>query len=88
MRRDDPGRNVHLPRLPGRGTALRMEEGRPRMGLTSRPTPAPESQQPAPPSPPPSDPVLLPQPKALGVLSRVAPKPLKCVPKWGPPNPP
>ncbi|MGY5001774.1 NADH-quinone oxidoreductase subunit B [Streptomyces griseus] len=53
------------------------------MGLTSRPTPAPESQQPAPPSPPPSDPVLLPEPKRLGVLSRLAPEPMKVVLNWG-----
>ncbi|MGW6284260.1 MULTISPECIES: NADH-quinone oxidoreductase subunit B [unclassified Streptomyces] len=50
------------------------------MGLTSRPTPA--SQQPAPP-PPPSDPVLLPEPKRLGVLSRLAPEPMKVVLNWG-----
>ncbi|MFJ8971948.1 NADH-quinone oxidoreductase subunit B [Streptomyces anulatus] len=49
------------------------------MGLTSRPTPA--SQQPAP--PPPSDPVLLPEPKRLGVLSRLAPEPMKVVLNWG-----
>lgn len=49
------------------------------MGLTSRPTPA--SQQPA--APPPSDPVLLPEPKRLGVLSRLAPEPMKVVLNWG-----
>ncbi|MEV6433576.1 NADH-quinone oxidoreductase subunit B [Streptomyces anulatus] len=49
------------------------------MGLTSRPTPA--SQQPAP--PPPSDPVPLPEPKRLGVLSRLAPEPMKVVLNWG-----
>ncbi|MFE2976476.1 NADH-quinone oxidoreductase subunit B [Streptomyces sp. NPDC059258] len=57
------------------------------MGLTSRPTPAPESQQPAPPPPSPSaspsDPVLLPEPKRLGVLSRLAPEPMKVVLNWG-----
>ncbi|EWS93814.1 NADH dehydrogenase subunit I B [Streptomyces filamentosus NRRL 11379] len=58
-----------------------MEEGRPRMGLTSRPTPA--SQQPAPPLPPAADPVLLPEPKRLGVLSRLAPEPMKVVLNWG-----
>ncbi|WP_097872136.1 NADH-quinone oxidoreductase subunit B [Streptomyces sp. rh34] len=47
------------------------------MGLTSRPTPA--SQQ----SAPPSDPVLLPEPKRLGVLSRLAPEPMKVVLNWG-----
>ncbi|MFJ6610540.1 NADH-quinone oxidoreductase subunit B [Streptomyces sp. NPDC091289] len=53
------------------------------MGLTSRPTP--ESQQPAPPAPPRSspDPVLLPEPKRLGVLSRLAPEPMKVVLNWG-----
>ncbi|UZI29383.1 NADH-quinone oxidoreductase subunit B [Streptomyces sp. VB1] len=52
------------------------------MGLTSRPTPA--SQQPAsPPSPSSSDPVLLPEPKRLGVLSRLAPEPMKVVLNWG-----
>ncbi|MFJ7527320.1 NADH-quinone oxidoreductase subunit B [Streptomyces griseus] len=49
------------------------------MGLTSRPTPA--SRQPA--SPPPADPVLLPEPKRLGVLSRLAPEPMKVVLNWG-----
>ncbi|WNF28892.1 NADH-quinone oxidoreductase subunit B family protein [Streptomyces sp. C11-1] len=47
------------------------------MGLTSRPTSA--SQQPA----SPSDPVLLPEPKRLGVLSRLAPEPMKVVLNWG-----
>ncbi|MFH9135428.1 NADH-quinone oxidoreductase subunit B [Streptomyces sp. NPDC017524] len=53
------------------------------MGLTSRPTSA--SQQPAPPPPPPtsSDAVLLPEPKRLGVLSRLAPEPMKVVLNWG-----
>ncbi|MFD4233716.1 NADH-quinone oxidoreductase subunit B [Streptomyces sp. NPDC058542] len=51
------------------------------MGLTSRPTPA--SQQPAPPPSPPSDPVLLPEPKRLGALSRLAPEPMKVVLNWG-----
>ncbi|MER7700586.1 MULTISPECIES: NADH-quinone oxidoreductase subunit B family protein [unclassified Streptomyces] len=47
------------------------------MGLTSRPTPA--SQQPA----SPAEPVLLPEPKRLGVLSRLAPEPMKVVLNWG-----
>ncbi|PSK70545.1 NADH-quinone oxidoreductase subunit B [Streptomyces sp. CS149] len=51
------------------------------MGLTSRPTPA--SQQPPPPPPPAADPVLLPEPKRLGVLSRLAPEPMKVVLNWG-----
>ncbi|MFH9294281.1 NADH-quinone oxidoreductase subunit B [Streptomyces sp. NPDC017520] len=51
------------------------------MGLTSRPTPA--SQQPAPPSPTSSGPVLLPEPKRLGVLARLAPEPMKVVLNWG-----
>ncbi|WP_411081802.1 NADH-quinone oxidoreductase subunit B [Streptomyces sp. cmx-18-6] len=59
------------------------------MGLTSRPTPA--SQQPAP-TPGPSahpeaaaapQPVLLPEPKRLGILSRLAPEPMKVVLNWG-----
>ncbi|MGW6651713.1 NADH-quinone oxidoreductase subunit B [Streptomyces sp. CB02130] len=51
------------------------------MGLTSRPNPA--SQQPASPPPAPADPVLLPEPKRLGVLSRLAPEPMKVVLNWG-----
>ncbi|MFH9393360.1 NADH-quinone oxidoreductase subunit B [Streptomyces sp. NPDC017556] len=51
------------------------------MGLTSRPTSA--SQQPAPPPPTSSDAVLLPEPKRLGVLSRLAPEPMKVVLNWG-----
>ncbi|MFJ2022868.1 NADH-quinone oxidoreductase subunit B [Streptomyces sp. NPDC087897] len=55
------------------------------MGLTNRPAPA--SQEPAPATPPPaaspSDAVLLPEPKRLGVLSRLAPEPMKVVLNWG-----
>lgn len=57
------------------------------MGLTSRPTPA--SQEPPPPPPPGPEtaaapgPVLLPEPKRLGVLSRLAPEPMKVVLNWG-----
>ncbi|CAM5702827.1 NAD(P)H-quinone oxidoreductase subunit K, chloroplastic [Streptomyces californicus] len=65
------------------------------MGLTSRPTPA--SQEPAPPPPAPSPSgqrapsapspssgaVPLPEPKRLGVLSRLAPEPMKVVLNWG-----
>ncbi|NEE37011.1 NADH-quinone oxidoreductase subunit B, partial [Streptomyces sp. SID7982] len=51
------------------------------MGLTSRPKPA--SQQPASPPPASADPVLLPEPKRLGVLSRLAPEPMKVVLNWG-----
>ncbi|MFF8551239.1 NADH-quinone oxidoreductase subunit B [Streptomyces sp. NPDC015501] len=59
------------------------------MGLTSRPTPA-SQEPPAPPSapsppvtPPPSEAVPLPEPKRLGVLSRLAPEPMKVVLNWG-----
>ncbi|MFJ4962972.1 NADH-quinone oxidoreductase subunit B [Streptomyces sp. NPDC088729] len=60
------------------------------MGLTSRPEPAPQ-----PPSPPDlqagtagtagtaAEAVLLPEPKRLGVLSRLAPEPMKVVLNWG-----
>ncbi|MFF8984071.1 NADH-quinone oxidoreductase subunit B [Streptomyces globisporus] len=51
------------------------------MGLTSRPNSA--SQQPASPPPAPAGPVLLPEPKRLGVLSRLAPEPMKVVLNWG-----
>ncbi|ARF74549.1 NADH-quinone oxidoreductase subunit B family protein [Streptomyces griseus] len=58
------------------------------MGLTSRPTP--EEQQPDPVSPADArtaaaepEPVLLPEPKRLGLLSRLAPEPMKVVLNWG-----
>ncbi|MFI7238125.1 NADH-quinone oxidoreductase subunit B [Streptomyces cyaneofuscatus] len=55
------------------------------MGLTSRPTPA--GQQPEPSAGPQAatgpEPVLLPEPKRLGVLSRLAPEPMKIVLNWG-----
>ncbi|MZF53398.1 NADH-quinone oxidoreductase subunit B [Streptomyces sp. SID5594] len=55
------------------------------MGLTSRPTPA--GQQPEPSAGPQAatgpEPVLLPEPKRLGILSRLAPEPMKVVLNWG-----
>ncbi|MGW9305559.1 NADH-quinone oxidoreductase subunit B [Streptomyces cyaneofuscatus] len=61
------------------------------MGLTSRPTPA--GQQPEPSAGPQSatgpepvllpEPVLPPEPKRLGILSRLAPEPMKVVLNWG-----
>ncbi|MFZ4264064.1 NADH-quinone oxidoreductase subunit B [Streptomyces arboris] len=55
------------------------------MGLTSRPTPA--GQQPESPGDPQAatgpEPVLLPEPKRLGILSRLAPEPMKVVLNWG-----
>ncbi|MDX2407108.1 NADH-quinone oxidoreductase subunit B [Streptomyces microflavus] len=55
------------------------------MGLTSRPTPA--GQQPEPSADPQAvaaaEPVLLPEPQRLGILSRLAPEPMKVVLNWG-----
>ncbi|MFJ2108256.1 NADH-quinone oxidoreductase subunit B [Streptomyces microflavus] len=55
------------------------------MGLTSRPTPA--GQQPEPSADPrtaaAAEPVLLPEPQRLGILSRLAPEPMKVVLNWG-----
>ncbi|MFE1329186.1 NADH-quinone oxidoreductase subunit B [Streptomyces microflavus] len=55
------------------------------MGLTSRPTPA--GQQPEPSADPRTvaapEPVLLPEPQRLGILSRLAPEPMKVVLNWG-----
>ncbi|MFW3461469.1 NADH-quinone oxidoreductase subunit B [Streptomyces microflavus] len=55
------------------------------MGLTSRPTPA--GQQPEPSADPQTaaaaEPVLLPEPQRLGILSRLAPEPMKVVLNWG-----
>ncbi|MEU0764840.1 NADH-quinone oxidoreductase subunit B family protein [Streptomyces microflavus] len=55
------------------------------MGLTSRPTPA--GQQPEPSAGPRTaaapEPVLLPEPQRLGILSRLAPEPMKVVLNWG-----
>ncbi|MGW5067514.1 NADH-quinone oxidoreductase subunit B [Streptomyces cyaneofuscatus] len=55
------------------------------MGLTSRPTPA--GQQPEPSTGPQAatgpEPALLPEPKRLGILSRLAPEPMKVVLNWG-----
>ncbi|MFD6800227.1 NADH-quinone oxidoreductase subunit B [Streptomyces cyaneofuscatus] len=55
------------------------------MGLTSRPTPA--GHQPEPSAGPQAatgpEPVLLPEPKRLGILSRLAPEPMKVVLNWG-----
>ncbi|MEW2068241.1 NADH-quinone oxidoreductase subunit B family protein [Streptomyces sp. NPDC007346] len=55
------------------------------MGLTSRPASA--SQQPVPSADPQAvavpEPVLLPEPKRLGLLSRLAPEPMKVVLNWG-----
>ncbi|HBF85207.1 MAG TPA: hydroxyacid dehydrogenase, partial [Streptomyces sp.] len=45
------------------------------MGVTSRPDPQPPVPLP--------DPTLLPEPKKLGVLSRLAPEPMKVVLNWG-----
>ncbi|MEU6943502.1 NADH-quinone oxidoreductase subunit B, partial [Streptomyces rubiginosohelvolus] len=55
------------------------------MGLTSRPTaagqqPGPEASSGGPAAP---QPVLLPEPKRLGLLSRLAPEPMKVVLNWG-----
>ncbi|WP_411117270.1 NADH-quinone oxidoreductase subunit B [Streptomyces sp. 058-1L] len=55
------------------------------MGLTSRPAPA--GQQPEPSADPQTaaaaEPVLLPEPQRLGILSRLAPEPMKVVLNWG-----
>lgn len=55
------------------------------MGLTSRSTPA--GQQPEPSADPQAvaaaEPVLLPEPQRLGILSRLAPEPMKVVLNWG-----
>ncbi|MFF6907983.1 NADH-quinone oxidoreductase subunit B [Streptomyces sp. NPDC012389] len=51
------------------------------MGLTSRPTPA--GQQPEPQAEAAPEPVLLPEPQHLGLLSRLAPEPMKVVLNWG-----
>ncbi|WP_406146696.1 NADH-quinone oxidoreductase subunit B [Streptomyces sp. NBC_01012] len=45
------------------------------MGVTSRPNPEPPVSLP--------DPTTLPEPKKLGVLSRLAPEPMKVVLNWG-----
>ena len=74
LRRDDARGDVHLPRLPGRGPALRMEEGRPDMDVT-QPRPAEPRCR--------AEPVLLPEPKRLGALARLAPEPMKVVLNWG-----
>ena len=74
LRRDDARGDVHLPRLPGRGPALRIEEGRPDMDVTPDPTT---------PCPCRVEPVLLPEPKRLGALARLAPEPMKVVLNWG-----
>ncbi|MFJ7061131.1 NADH-quinone oxidoreductase subunit B [Streptomyces griseobrunneus] len=55
------------------------------MGLTSRPTPA--GQQPEHSADPQTvgaaEPVLLPDPQRLGILSRLAPEPMKVILNWG-----
>ncbi|ARI52865.1 NADH-quinone oxidoreductase subunit B [Streptomyces bacillaris] len=55
------------------------------MGLTSRTTAAGQQPEPEPPSDGPDAPqsVLLPEPKRLGILSRLAPEPMKVVLNWG-----
>ncbi|WP_323137815.1 NADH-quinone oxidoreductase subunit B family protein [Streptomyces sp. NBC_01433] len=61
------------------------------MGVTSRPTPEPQPEpqpdpahQPVAPQPVAlPEPVVLPEPKRLGVLSRLAPEPMKVVLNWG-----
>ncbi|MFF3098553.1 NADH-quinone oxidoreductase subunit B [Streptomyces cyaneofuscatus] len=55
------------------------------MGLTSRPTPAGHQPEPSagPQAATGSEPVLLPEPKRLGILSRLAPEPMKVVLNWG-----
>src|SRR5690606_22594421 len=71
--------DVRLPRLPRRGSAVRIQEGRPDMDVNPA---APEnpaaSENPAAPGP-----VLLPEPKRLGALARLAPEPMKVVLNWG-----
>ncbi|MFE2291036.1 NADH-quinone oxidoreductase subunit B [Streptomyces sp. NPDC059452] len=57
------------------------------MGLTSRPTPAAQHPEPTPSADARTaaapEPVLLPEPKRLGILSRLAPEPMKVVLNWG-----
>ncbi|WP_228989798.1 NADH-quinone oxidoreductase subunit B [Streptomyces sp. DH8] len=53
------------------------------MGLTSRPTSASQEPPTPSPAPAPSEAVPLPEPKRLGVLSRLAPEPMKVVLNWG-----
>jgi NADH-quinone oxidoreductase subunit B len=73
-----------------------MEEGRPDMGVTPTPEPGPrpapdpaagaavpETSAPEAPAQETAAPVALPEPKRLGVLSRLAPEPMKVVLNWG-----
>ncbi|MFJ1738691.1 NADH-quinone oxidoreductase subunit B [Streptomyces microflavus] len=55
------------------------------MGLTSRPTPAGQQPEPSvdPQTAAAAEPVLLPEPQRLGILSRLAPEPMKVVLNWG-----
>ncbi|NYV74797.1 NADH-quinone oxidoreductase subunit B [Streptomyces sp. UH6] len=72
LRRRHPRGDVPLPRLPRRGPAVRLQEGRPGVDVTAASAATPEPE-----------PVMLPEPKRLGVLSRLAPEPMKVVLNWG-----